>query len=132
MGIQLRGILPGEDLDERFVLLLLVEDRKGLAVFGGEDGPFFASAGLVAVFGTMELSGEVRQGWWRVEVTVEVGAILEGATIVVGSVGVGVFTEGGGDCLVPGVDEGLKVGEDVGGAPFGVSMGTLDVPAGFE
>ena len=80
----------------------------------------------------MELSGEVRQGWWRLEVTVGVGAILEGATIVVGCAWVGIFTEGGGDCLVPGVDKGLKVGEDVGGALFGVAMGTLDVPAGLE
>ena len=70
MGIQLGGIFPGKDSDKGFVLFLLLEDGKGLAVFGGEVGPFFAAAGLVAVFGTMELSGEVRQGWWRLEVTV--------------------------------------------------------------
>ena len=62
MGIQLGGILPGEDADQGFVLFLLLEDSKGLAVFGGEVGPFFASAGLVAAFGTVEFRGEVLQG----------------------------------------------------------------------
>ena len=119
---QEEGGVTREEFDELAVLFLFIRVVEHFAIFGGVVGSVLGSPGLVGAAEECDLFGDEFPGVCHCKVTVVGWVVAQLGLVAVDCLRILVTAEGFVYSFFPWEGEVADVGEDMGGAPFGVSV----------